>query len=96
MDWERQVVVERGSHSDLHRAEDLGYGQHRRHQLRQPRPWQNWQKHRHAAIKRRACRTRVVAMESAPFTDRPVSGRYGIVVDAAAMPGNAKSAVRVE
>ena len=80
----------------IDRAEDLGYGQHRRHQLRQPRPWQNWQKHRHAAIRLRACRTRVVAMESAPFTDRPVSGRYGIVVDAAAMPGNAKSAVRVE
>jgi hypothetical protein len=30
------------------------------------------------------------------FTGRPVSGRYGIVVDAAAIPGNAKSAVRVE
>jgi hypothetical protein len=35
-------------------------------------------------------------MESAPFTDRPVSGRYGIVVDAAATPGNAKPPVRVE
>jgi hypothetical protein len=39
---------------------------------------------------------RAMNMESAPFTVRPVSGRCGIVVGAAAMPGNAKTPVRVE
>jgi hypothetical protein len=33
---------------------------------------------------------------SAPFTDRPMSGRCGIVMSAAATLGNAKRPVRVE
>jgi len=39
---------------------------------------------------------RVVNMETAPFTSDQVSGRCGIVLGAAATPGNAKTPVRVE
>lgn len=37
-----------------------------------------------------------VNIETAPFTSDQVSGRCGIVVGAAATPGNAKTPVRVE
>jgi hypothetical protein len=95
VEGERQVVIEEGSHGGIHQVEELVYG-HRGHQPPQPSPWQNRQKHNHVPTRRRACRTSVVGMEVRSFMSRPLGGRCGIVMDAAAVPGNAKPPVHVE
>ena len=95
MDRKREEVIERRSHGALYLVEDMDYG-HREHQPPQPSPWQNRQKHRHAPARRRACRMSIMGMEVRSLMSQPLGGRCWIVMDAAAMPGNAKSAVRVE